>query len=276
VDRDVRLPDGRTLLVRDDGNPSGPVILSIHGSGMGRTLYAPYLADMTARGARAISYDRPGLGGSTRRPGYTIADTASDVREIAVALRITRLGIWGASAGGMPALACGVLAPDLVAAVALFAPGSRKSEPWADPESARAEFASDAESDIDRSVDSWIERLSPGLPSADLEVLKTSAAEWFAEDAHDALRPGGDGCFDEEWAMRHDWGFLPEDATIPVLILQGKADPWVDPADSEELARRIPTAELRLTENDGHLSPIRRVPEVNAWLLSHLAAVARP
>lgn len=272
MDRTIMLGDGRRLISRDEGVPTGPAILSFHGSGMGRTLYRPHVEDATARGARAIAYDRPGLGGSTRHPGYAIADHVTDVRELAAALRIDRLVVWGASAGGMNALACGALAPDLVRAVALLAPSVRVSdEPWTDPEAKRAEYATRAAEDRARPTDDWIALLSDGVPPADVEALRSGDAEWYAEDARDAMAQGGDGWFDEGWAFRRDWGFRPEDVSVPVLIVHGKRDAWVDPAGSEALARRIPGSELRLTAEDGHLSVMRRVGEVNAWLLAHLA-----
>lgn len=271
MDRTIDLADGRRLMVRDEGDPAGPVILSFHGSGMGRTLYGPHREDVIAHGRRAIAYDRPGLGGSTRKPGYAIADCVADVRAIAAALEIERLAVWGASAGGPFALACGALAPDLVSAVALFAPAVRDlDEAWADPEAKRAEYAQLAAEDRVRSIESWMERLSPGLPPADLRVLETGDVEWYAEDAREAMSQGGDGWFDEGWARDHDWGFSPEDVTVPVLVLHGRRDTWVEPRGSEELARRVPHTELRLTPEDGHLSILRLVPEVNEWLVRRL------
>jgi hypothetical protein len=50
---------------------------------------------------------RPGYGGSTAHPGYTVASAAQDVRAIADALGSDRLGIWGISGGGPYALARG-------------------------------------------------------------------------------------------------------------------------------------------------------------------------
>jgi pimeloyl-ACP methyl ester carboxylesterase len=272
VDRTIVLSDGRHLTVRDEGVPTGPPILSFHGSGMGRLLYPPHVQDAIARGARTIAYDRPGLGGSSRKPGYAIADHASDVRELAAALGIDRLVVWGASAGGMCALACGALAPDLVQAVALLAPSVQVSdETWPDPEAKRAEYASRAAEDRTRPTPDWIAMLSDGVPPADVDALRSGAGAWFADDAREAMAPGGDGWFDEGWAFRHDWGFRPEDVAVPVLVIHGQLDAWVDPAGSMALAKRIPHAELRLTPEDGHISVMNRASEANAWLLAHLA-----
>ena len=78
------------------------------------------------QGIRVISYDRPGYGGSTRQPGRTVADCATDVRTIADGLAIERLAVWGISGGGPHAIACAALLGDLVPAVAVLA----SSAPW--------------------------------------------------------------------------------------------------------------------------------------------------
>jgi len=83
-------------------------------------MYGPWLEDATQHGIRLISYDRPGYGGSTPQPGRSVADCAEDVRAIAQALGLPRLGVWGLSGGGPHALACAALLPDLVAAVSVI------------------------------------------------------------------------------------------------------------------------------------------------------------
>jgi pimeloyl-ACP methyl ester carboxylesterase len=88
----VRAPDGRTL-VEDAGDPAGSVVLVQGGTPSSRHLYGPIVADAADRGLRLISYDRPGYGGSTPRPGHSIADCASDVRAICAALEIDRLAM---------------------------------------------------------------------------------------------------------------------------------------------------------------------------------------
>jgi pimeloyl-ACP methyl ester carboxylesterase len=284
VDRTVETRDGRVLMVSDYGEPTGPAMLSFHGSGMGRTMYPPYRDDALERGVRVLAYDRPGLGGSTRRAGYRVADCTEDVRAIADALQVDRLAVWGVSGGGPFALACAATLPNLVwaaASVESDAPddsaGERTDDPWKHLDAMRAEYAESAAADVARSasVDATIEFYmhmsedSPKLCAADVAALRGSVGAWFAADALDTLAVGGDGWFDEEFARERDWAFNLADITMPVLIMHGQKDVWVDPAAASRLATAIPGSTLRITEDDGHLSLLNRLPEVTSWLLDH-------
>ncbi len=113
--------DGRTLLVLERGDPDGQPVLVHNGTPNSRLMFDRDVARARARGVRLISYDRPGHGGSSPHPGRTVADCAGDVRTIAAAMEIERVGVWGISGGGPHALACAALLPDLVPAVAVLA-----------------------------------------------------------------------------------------------------------------------------------------------------------
>src|SRR6185437_3401872 len=78
---------------------------------------APLFAVADRLGLRWVSYDRPGYGGSTARPGRNVASAAEDVRSIADAFGIDRFATMGHSGGGPHALACAALLPDRVLAV---------------------------------------------------------------------------------------------------------------------------------------------------------------
>jgi len=69
MERTVQTADGRTLAVQENGDPGGIPVLVHMGSPNSRHLYPPISADAAARGLRLISYDRPGYGGSTPKPG---------------------------------------------------------------------------------------------------------------------------------------------------------------------------------------------------------------
>ena len=58
--------------------------------------------------------DRPGYGGSTRRPGRTVADAVKDTETLADAYGWSQFAVFGGSGGGPHALACAALLPDRV------------------------------------------------------------------------------------------------------------------------------------------------------------------
>jgi len=120
-DRVISTEDGRKLQITEAGQPDGIPVLVQNGTPGSRLLYQPWVKDAESRGIRLISYDRPGYGGSTSRPGRTVADAADDVAVIAKELNLSRLLVWGASGGGPHTLACANLLPDLVVAAAALA-----------------------------------------------------------------------------------------------------------------------------------------------------------
>jgi pimeloyl-ACP methyl ester carboxylesterase len=122
ITRAVPGPDGETIWVEEFGEPGGKPLLVHAGSPGSRRLFRPD-GELAAQefGLRLLSYDRPGYRGRPRRAGRRIADSVTDVRCIARALGIERMGVWGFSGGGPYALACAALLPDLVTGAAVFA-----------------------------------------------------------------------------------------------------------------------------------------------------------
>src|SRR5947209_6385322 len=121
VDTQVTTPDGRVLQVRESGDLAGRPVVVHSGTPGSRLQYVRDVERAERQRVRMISYDRPGYGGSERLAGREVAHCAQDVRAIADALGIDRLGVWGISGGGPHAIACAALLPDLVPAVAVLA-----------------------------------------------------------------------------------------------------------------------------------------------------------
>src|SRR5438067_5023429 len=95
--RSVTTPDGRTLTVREAGDPAGAPVLSISGTPGSSTIAAAHARDAEQRGIRLFSYDRPGYGGSTRQKGRAVADCAADITAVCDDLGVDRLCVWGIS-----------------------------------------------------------------------------------------------------------------------------------------------------------------------------------
>jgi pimeloyl-ACP methyl ester carboxylesterase len=132
-ERDVTLLDGRTLHVYEDGDPDGAPLVVHHGTPGSGLLYGPQIEDARARGLRLIGYDRAGYGGSTPKPGRTVADIRADIENVLDELGVDRFASIGASGGGPHSLALGVLLPDrcvAVCAVAAVAPWEAEGLDW--------------------------------------------------------------------------------------------------------------------------------------------------
>ena len=119
--RSVMTSDGRTLTVREGGDPEGFPVLFISGTPGSSTIYEPHARDAAERGIRLFSYDRPGYGDSTRHKGRKVADCAPDIAAVCDALGVERFCVWGISGGGPHALAAAALMPDRVIAAAALA-----------------------------------------------------------------------------------------------------------------------------------------------------------
>lgn len=285
LDYPITVGEGRRLQVYEDGDPDGQAILVEVGTPNSRLLFPPWGRLARRQGVRLISYDRPGYGGSDRQAGRTIADGADDVRAIANALEIERLGVWGISGGGPYALGCAALLQDLVAAVATMASpapypvrfeddqstAEEVESRRADPVAARAELEEKWGDLADGSVSHVLGRLDSLLSPADKEVASEEFGEWFVANIQEGLAPGMDGWFDDGRAEDQDWGFDVESISTPVLVLQGRHDRMVPFGHGQWLAEHVPGCEAVLSDEDGHLTFVqRRLDWIHEWLLERM------
>jgi len=279
---------GRELCVETAGEPDGRPVLVHAGEPMSRHLYVGWIADAQQKGIRLISYDRPGYGGSTARPGYTVASGADDVRAIAEALGHDRIGIWGISGGGPYALGCAALLPDLAVAVAAVAsPGPYGVEGFdycagmgeanaeglesylSDPEASRLELHEDREKILAAAPEQFVEAFESLLSPVDAEVMTGDLLLWLAESQKAAVAAGIQGWWDDGAAKLSGWGFDLRDIRVPVKIWHGRQDRFVPVQHGQWLAASIPGAEADIGDRDGHLTMIGRVGEIHGWLLQH-------
>jgi pimeloyl-ACP methyl ester carboxylesterase len=287
--RDVTTPDGRTLRVYEAGPSGGPVVLVHHGTPMSGFLYGPHARDAEERGIRLVGYDRPGYGRSDAFPGRSVADVADDVRTIADALEVERLAVWGVSGGGPHALACAALATDRVAAVgslASVAPYDANGLDWLagmgqtnldefgaavrGPEELEEYLGTQQRDLASATPEGVVAALEQLLTPVDARALDGDVGEYFAKCMREAVRPGLAGWRDDDLAFAKPWGFSVEESQTPVVLWHGSHDLFVPIAHGEWLAERIPNVEAHLSEADGHVTLLHRVPEVHAWLLEHL------
>ncbi|HEX2647357.1 MAG TPA: alpha/beta hydrolase, partial [Candidatus Dormibacteraeota bacterium] len=96
----LQLRDGRQLAWRWWGDPDGTPVLRIQGTPGSRKQFNPHRDVPREVGVRYLMADRPGYGGSTRKPGRGIADIADDYVELLDAHGLERVPATGTSGGG--------------------------------------------------------------------------------------------------------------------------------------------------------------------------------
>lgn len=269
--------DGRRLAVRSSGPVDGIPLLFHHGTpGAGRPFRA-FERAAHARGCELITYSRAGYGESTRRPGRSVADVASDMEDVLDHLGVTRCLVVGMSGGGPHALATAARLPGRVAGVLVIAglmPDGLAGRELTDgmgegnvvefglarqgEAALRAELEREAVALRDATAEELGEGMASVLSPADRAALDRELAEDLAGQCAEGLRPGVDGWLDDDLAFVRPWGFSVEEITAPVFVRQGEQDLMVPPAHGEWLARNIPHAVLHLEPDQGHLSFIAR------------------
>ncbi|HEX9350024.1 MAG TPA: alpha/beta hydrolase [Gaiellaceae bacterium] len=290
--REVRTPDGRTLAVREGGDPAGVPMLVYHGTPGSSLFYEPHLRDAEKEGIRLFSYDRPGYGGSTRNKSRNVAACAEDAAAVCDVLGIERFCLWGISGGGPHALATAALLPDRVVAAAALAPvapfeadgldffegmGEQNIEDTqAVLESEEAHLAvleRERKEFLATAPDELVNVLETLLGPADREVLTGRIAAFLLENMRVGVKGTLDGWFDDDVAFTQPWGFDLDSIRVPVLHWQGEQDKFVPLGHGIWLSDHIPGVESHLSPEDGHLTLAeRRVPEVHAWLLARFRA----
>jgi pimeloyl-ACP methyl ester carboxylesterase len=258
VDSSVETEDGRELRVQLGGAPDGAPVVYHMGTPTSRLIFPLHDEAASRHGVRLVSYDRPGYGGSTPRPGRTAAGSADDVRAIADALGLERFGLWGFSGGGPFVLgAAAGLGERVTGAVVLASPAFSLGVEE-DYDAAREEL-------LGQTADDWRAALAPE---------HAAFAEFAIETLRIALADGPEGWQEDEAAMA-DWGFELESISTPVRIRHGGADKAVPVEHGELLGSRIPGSELLVDDEDGHQAVhFRYLDEDFAWLAAQASATA--
>ncbi|MFC6023293.1 alpha/beta fold hydrolase [Plantactinospora solaniradicis] len=274
---DLKLADGQTLHAYDtgvDGIAHRLTVFWHHGTPNIGPPPTPLFPAADRLGIRWVSYDRPGYGGSTPQPGRNLASSAGYVASLADALGIDRFAVMGHSGGGSHALACGALLPDRVMGVvdvAGLAPFDADGLDWfagmADSGRASLRAATEGRAAKERHEAS-VGETDPGFTPADWAALAADWS-WFGDVVGPAMEGGPGGLIDDDLGYVAPWGCDPAQVVAPVLVLHGGQDRVVPGSHGDWLARRCPSAELRLSPDDGHISVLNSGAAALDWLATH-------
>lgn len=217
-----------------------------------------------------MTFDRPGFGGSDRRVGRTVLDTAGDVTALADALGIDRFGVVGVSAGGGHALGCAVALGDRVSGVAVASmpgpldevPGAwdaldRRQRPAADMSRVDAGRAARG---VERYTQRWLDDpttfLGGGTPDDRALLADPDAGGMLRADVTEALRPGAAGMADDLVALWMPWGFRIADVPPGARLWHGAQDTRGEPP-FRYLAAVLPDCKVEVWPDAGHYGVLR-------------------
>ena len=245
---------GRRLAFAEAGPESDLLsIVFIHGAGGSRKSWSHLLHDISRLGLHAIALELPGHGASPGQgtpPGQgsrKIGSYAETVEAFIEARGLARPVLAGHSMGGAVALTCGLNIPARRGGVVLTWAGSRLRV----MESILAGVLSNFEATAAEIVDFLF---APSAPAALAEEGRRQLLECSPEVVH------GDFSACDGFDERNRIG----DIALPSLILCGDSDRLTPPTYSQFLAEKLPSAELRIIPDAGHMVMVeqpRRVGE---------------
>ena len=270
----VPLPDGRVMevLVRD-GDTGSRAVLWFTGT-PGGAIPDEDLAEQADRyGLRLIQPLRPGYGHSSPRPGRRVVDFAEDVDHVLQHYGVTEVITMGASGGGPHSLAMAAALPQCRASGVLVtvAPrdaegldfydgmGLSNQEEWhlADQgEEAVRPWLEKSAADMhpEEGTDGILDLFDDSVSEVDKRTMASSAGANLSARFAKAIEVGIEGWLEDDLALTTPWGYDPADVARPVTFWTGKQDWFVSYKHTVWLAERVPSADLHVFADHGHLS----------------------
>src|SRR3954451_497874 len=233
---------------------SGDPVVLVHGT-PSRAVVWRQLVHALAERHSVYVFDMLGFGDSERHVEQDVSLVAQGaaLRELLEQWQLDRPALVGHDIGGAVALRAHLLEG---ASLSRLAPlDAVVLAPWI--------------TDRTRAMRSDLDRLRARVPDDELKTtieahLRSATSKPLAEEVFNALFDQWQGelgqrlclrnlgCFDED----HTREFEPllENIAIPVLVLWGEDDAWLDVEVSERIAARIPTAQRVVVRGAGHFS----------------------
>ena len=202
-------------------------------------------------------------------------------------LGVGRFSAFGWSGGGPHALALGALLPDRVRRVAVVGCPAPADDPDFDVTAGMPEInleshrmlkenPEDDRRDVEKAVaafhedpESFLRQIDAILDPVDLAADRAMGLKpRMIAQLRDAFQSGSEGWFEDDMITVRPWGFALEDVKVEVWLWQGERDRLVPAAHGRYLASRLPRCTALFLPDDGHMSPLTRLPEILDWLTS--------
>lgn len=251
--------EGCSLVVDGQGIREKLIAFLIHGGpGADHTSYKPTFSSL-GRKLQLVYFDHRGQGRSARGPKetYTLENNVEDMEALRQYLGLDKIVLLGTSYGGMVALSYAVRYPQNVshliviatAGSSLFLQRAKEilAQRGTDEQKAIASRLWDGSFENEEQLSEYFQVMGPMYSLTHNSSSSRGALDKtiFSVDAINVAFGG----------FLRDYNVLNElhKITSPTLIIGGRHDWICAPEFSEEIAKAIPNADLRIFENSGHL-----------------------
>lgn len=281
-DGTLRLKDGRELAWRFWGDPRGIPLLRVQGTPSSRLQRNPDPSVQQKLGVRYLMADRPGYGGSTRKPDRGIADLADDLVALLDEHGLERVPVMGTSGGGPHALALAARYPNRVSAVTVVV----GSVPLVEEEVAQlvgvnaqgyaaAREGWQALFELLVRVrerllsDEGMQGVLSDAPETDRKIMASQAWQRMTRvNVEEALKQGAEGWTDEAFVLNKGWDFDPAGITASVTWWHGDDDKNAPVSAARRAVSNLRDADLRLWHHEGHMASIVHDAEIVQEVIS--------
>jgi pimeloyl-ACP methyl ester carboxylesterase len=257
----VAIGEGLELHVRDLGPRDGPAVVLVHGLPSVGADWEEVPDRLASGGARAVVYDRVGFGYSTHpdpAPGrYTYESSARDLAGLLDALGIERAALAGWSYGGAVVQTFAVREPARVSQLVLIGAVG----PAIEQDTALLDRL--IASPVGLPLLAWLASVPPLARVATAATLGAAFGGagavppgWTERAMATLALPGTLEAFVAEARRGEPAGLRAEAIAVPALVLHGARDLLVPLAVGEDLARRLPHAELVVVPDGSHMLPV--------------------
>jgi pimeloyl-ACP methyl ester carboxylesterase len=280
--------DGRTVAVRQGGDPEGRALVYFHGTPSSR-LETTYADDLCAElGIRMISFDRPGYGDSAPAP-FSLSSIAHDTGVLADALGVARFATVGQSGGGPFSLAAAAVLGDRVTRAGVTSgagPIMQVAELTdlldetdqaalallPDREAAAVQFAAGFEP-LRGLFNGSLSQITGGfrqmLNAHDGTLLdRPEFATCLVGAMHESMKNGASGGGWDNVSWVGPWDFDLASIRQPVHLWYGEEDTMCPPVAGTWLDEHLPTATLVLRAGEGHMGVMEHAREIFTTLVS--------
>jgi pimeloyl-ACP methyl ester carboxylesterase len=277
----LELPDGRVLAWRWWGDRGGTPVLRLQGTPASRLMRNHNPAIQRELGVRYLQADRPGYGGSTRKPGRGIADITDDLVALLDDQGLDRVPVMGTSGGGPHALAIAARHPDRISAVTVVV-GAAPLAP--DEVDQLVGINAEGYAAAEKGWQALYELLAPvrlrllgdegmrgvlhDAPATDRAIMEDPAWQRLSRtNLAETLRQGAEGWADESLAMHLPWDFDPQDVTASVRWWHSEDDKNAPLSAARRVAAKLRHAEMHVWRGEGHFASLVHDQEIVQELL---------